>query len=129
MFFPLLKGQNIKRYALNRSGYYVIYPYDEESRVIPESKLKRKIPRLYKYLSERRPALKGRDYFDNSTKQSYKLWNQRKLANFKKLRIITPEISDRNNFTLTDRYFGNTKTYHVLLNNADLDDYFVLLGC
>ena len=128
ILFRLLKGQNIKRYTLNWSGYYVIYLYDEESNAIPEPKLKSKYPNVYQYLLEKRSLLAGRDYFDNSTKKWYELWNQRKLANFLKLRIVTPEISDRNNFALTKSFFGNTKTYHILLKNPSVSNYSFFLG-
>ncbi len=128
ILFPLLKGQNVKRYSLNWSGYYVIYPYDKSSVVIPESRLKSNYPSVYRYLVKQKLMLEGREYFDNSSKKWYELWNQRKYTNFMKTRIVTPEISDRNNFVITDSFFGNTKTYHILLKEHDAGTYNFFLG-
>lgn len=124
----LLKGQNIKRYSINWSGYYVIYPYDDDSSVVPESELKKSFPKIYEYFREKKNLLAGRGYFDKSNKNWYELWNQRKSNNFHKLRIVTPEISDRNNFALTQNFFGNTKTYHFVLKSSDPFDYSFFLG-
>jgi adenine-specific DNA-methyltransferase len=128
VLLPLLKGQDVKRYAINWSHHYVIYPYDELSKPLPEKKLRHEFPKAYEYLVEHRALLQGRSYFDNSTKLWFELWNQRKRRNFERLRIVTPEISDRNNFALTDRYAGNTKTYHILLRDADDASYRFVLG-
>lgn len=128
IIFPLLKGKDIKAYCPIWSGYCVIYPYDCNSRVIPENVLKRKFPNIYKYLVTQKSNLLGRDYFDNSTKLWYELWNQRKFKNFKKLRIISPEISDKNNFVLEQDFFGNTKSYHIILKNDDYERYLYFLG-
>jgi len=128
VLYPLLKGQNLKRYAISWSGYSVIYPYDEDSQVIPEDRLRRSFPHAYDYLRHNRTLLAGRGYFEKSTKNWYELWNQRKRANFHALRIVTPEISDRNNFALTDTFFGNTKTYHIILDGGGRDDYLFYLG-
>ncbi|MDO9119523.1 MAG: TaqI-like C-terminal specificity domain-containing protein [Nitrospira sp.] len=111
---PLLKGRDIKRYAVTWSGTYVIYPYNKESRVIAEAELQQRYPQAMKYLLDRRLLLEGRGYFDKSNKKWFELWNQRKRCNFEKVRIVTPEISDRNHFARTEKFYGNTKTYHIL---------------
>jgi len=126
--FRLLKGKDIKAYQINWSGYYVIYPYDEHSKVISEKQLEQCYPRTYRYLLKSKKILSGRDYFDKSGKQWFELWNQRKLTNFKKTRLVTPEISDRNNFAITNEFLGNTKTYHIILKNHLEDFYPYFLG-
>jgi hypothetical protein len=75
-----------------------------------------------------RQLLSGRGYFDKSNKHWFELWNQRKFENFKQLRIVTPEISDKNNFMTTDMYFGNTKTYHIILKDRRQEQYLALLA-
>jgi len=125
---PLVKGKDLKAYIINWSGTYVIYPYDDQSKVIPEDQLRSLYPNIYKYLYDRKGELSKRDYFNNSNKLWYELWNQRKLENFQKTRIVAPEISDNNNFVLTDKYFGNTKTYHILLRDESHDNTLYILG-
>lgn len=123
----LLKGRDIKSYRINWSGSYVIYPYDECSKVFPEKYLMEKYPNAYLYLQQKRKLLEGRIYFDESNKKWYELWNHRNYNNFMKERIVTPEISSKNNFALTDSYFGNTKTYHIIPKEMGDDlKYFLL---
>ncbi|MEC5166734.1 adenine-specific DNA-methyltransferase [Flavobacterium sp. PL11] len=124
----ILKGKDLKKYTINWSKNYVIYPYDKTSKVIPENLLKINYPNCYNYLKENRKLLNGRNYFDNSSKLWYELWNQRNHLNFDKLRIITPEISDRNNFVITDKFYGNTKTYHIIPKDDSFENYCFLLG-
>ena len=126
MLKPLLKGRDLKRYCITWSGTFVVYPYDDNSKVIPESKLKANYPNTYKYLESQRHLLSGRPYFDKSTKLWFEIWNQRNKGNFGLLRIVTPEISDRNHFAITDKYFGNTKTYHIIPKDKSLGNYFYL---
>lgn len=125
---PLVKGKDIKAYSIEWSGTYVVYPYNEDSSVIPEEHLKAKYPKIYQYLLKNKDKLSGRGYFDSSTKLWYELWNQRQNENFKKLRIVVPEISDNNNFALTNEFFGNTKTYHIILKENKIENYHYILG-
>lgn len=115
---PLLKGKDIKRYFLHWSETFVLYPYDDHSRVIPETKFSKQFPNAYEYLCANRDLLSGRGYFESSSKAWYELWNQRKKANFEATKIVTPEISDRNHFARTTGYFGNTKTYNIIPSNS-----------
>jgi hypothetical protein len=101
----------------------VIYPYTSDSQVIPEKRLESDFPNVYRYLVLNKELLSRRDYFNKSSKKWYELWNQRKYENFNKLRIVVPEISGNNNFALTDKYYGNTKTYHLILKDQDLGNY------
>jgi hypothetical protein len=126
MLKPLLKGRDLKRYCITWSGTFVVYPYDDNSKVIPESKLKINYPNTYRYFESQRHLLSGRPYFNKSTKLWFEIWNQRNKGNFGLLRIVTPEISDRNHFAITDKYFGNTKTYHIIPKDKSLGNYFYL---
>ena len=125
---PLLKGKDVKAYSLNWAGYHVIYPYSQDSKVIPEKIMQAEYSNVYKYLVKNRELLAGRGYFEDSGKLWYELWNQRKLSNFRKLRIVVPEISEKNNFALTDKFLGNTKTYHIILRNQTEENYLYFLG-
>jgi hypothetical protein len=54
--------------------------------------------------------IRKREYFINSNKKWYELWNQRNLSNFTTSKIITPELSDRNRFAISSvtTYYGDT---------------------
>jgi hypothetical protein len=125
---PILKGTDIKRYKIEWSGLYVLYPYKEDNSVIKEKELNSKYPNIFNYLVLNKKALVGRGYFDKSSKLWYELWNQRNKQYFKKLRIVCPEISNQNNFMITDIYFGNTKTYHIMLKDNKISNNLFFLG-
>jgi hypothetical protein len=126
--YPILKGKDVKRYKISWGGTYVLYPYDCNSIAFEEEVLAEKFPNAYKYLKLKKPLLKGRIYFDKSNKKWYELWNQRKIDNLMKTRIITPEISKDNNFMISKDFFGNTKTYHIILKDSDINTYKYILG-
>ena len=128
ILYKLLRGADIKKYLLNWSGTYVIYPYDDDSKVYEEAYLAKKFPNVYSYLKSKRKDLAGRPYFQNSTKKWYELWNQRDIDKLKQMRIVTPEISRDNNFAFCEGFFGNTKTYNLVLKEKNKDDYFYFLG-
>jgi len=123
ILIPLLKGKDIKAFHINWSSFYVLYPYDQNGNLIKEESLKEGFPNIYNYLLAKRKLLEGRTYFEKSNKAWYELWNQRKVSNFNKERIVTTEISSKNNFIITDKYFGNTKTYHIILKEPSYNNY------
>lgn len=123
----LAKGKDVKAYRINWSGNYVIYLYDEYSVALPENEVIDKFPNIYAYLSKNKSALSTRDYFNNSNKKWYELWNQRDCKKFFSERIMVPEISSQNNFAITNDYFGNTKTYNIMVRaNSGLNTYYLL---
>lgn len=125
----LYKGKDIKKYNASWSGYYVLYPYIK-NQLVPENELIEKYPNTYSYLCKMRELLKGRGYFDKSSKKWYELWNQRDSNNFDEpFKIITAEINRDNNFYLdTEGAYGNTKIYTIILKNRDESFYYYLLG-
>lgn len=128
IIFPLLKGKDVKKYRFNWSETYVLYPYDSDSRPLDEDVISNEFPHIYNYLKEKRHLLKGRSYFEKSSKKWYEIWNQRKFQNFNQTRIVVPEISKNNNFMITDKFFGNTKTYHIILKDKNIENYKYLLA-
>lgn len=116
IIYPLLKGDNVLQFAYNWSGYYVIYPYDKQNNVLTESILKSKYPNVYKYLMSKKNDLSGRDYFDNSGKKWYELWNERNIEKFSQTKIVNCEISVDNRFAVdSNNFFGNTKIFNTVL--------------
>ncbi|MBI4652555.1 hypothetical protein HY745_15035 [Candidatus Desantisbacteria bacterium] len=62
------------------------------------------------YLYKNLELINARKYFINSNKKWYELWNQRNILNFTVSKIITPELSDRNRFSIApeNTYYGDT---------------------
>ncbi len=125
---PFLKGKNISPYKINWNGLYLIYPYDELGGVISESDLESKYPNVYNYLCESREKLKGRSYFDKSSKLWYELWNQRKPTRFEGEKIVTLDNASCNSFALdSDNYYGTTTVYSLkVVNKCEYSNKYVL---
>lgn len=129
MLQPFLKGKDIDKYKLKWAKNYVIYPYNDQGKVVPESELKIKFPNLYKYLLSKKQDLSGRAYFDKSNKLWYELWNQRNLNRFKQLKIITLDNAQKNSFCLDEAGFlGSTTSYSIILKNKHIGNYKYLLS-
>lgn len=125
----IYKGKDIKKYKSKWSGYYSIYPYKDNERIL-ENELKSLYPNIYSYLTEKKELLKGRGYFDKSSKLWYELWNNRDSTKFEKdIKIITAEINKENNFCIDlEKIYGNTKIYTIILKSENKDDYYYILG-
>ena len=130
ILFPIFRGRDINKYRAKWGGTYCIYPYNlKTNEVIGEKELKSKFPNTYKYLIEKRHLLKGRSYFDNSTKKWYELWCERVYSKFNQIKIVNAEISDNNRFFLDDKcYLGNTKVFSTVLKDDWSNHYLYVLG-
>jgi len=124
--FALAKGKDIHRYRWIHEGCLstkVIYPYDLSSGdVLDEAMLSEESPHVWEYLVGSRQSLRGRPYFDRSSKKWYELWCPREPELFLSPKIIGPEIAKRGEFTLArDPLFFNNKVKGVVLKDgADL---------
>jgi hypothetical protein len=129
ILYPILKGKDVRRYQVNWSNTFIIYPYNLDNSVIPEKEMSAKYPMIYKYLQERKGVLSGRSYFDNSNKIWYELWCERSLNKFKETKIVNAEISPENRFYL-DKYgfLGNTKIFSTVLKNEYQYLYSFFIG-
>jgi len=112
-FYPCYRGKEIGRYHLKSNSEFVFYPYElVDNKTIPfdEKYLRQRCPNYIAYLQENIQLIRKREYFINSNKKWYELWNQRNLSNFMTLKIITPELSDRNRFAIApaNTYYGDT---------------------
>ena len=126
---PILKGKDIGKYIINWKGTFVIYPYENDGNLIPESEIKQKSPNLYEYLLSNKNNLAGRSYFDKSSKKWYELWNQRNLNRFKQMKIITLDNASKNSFALDEEGFmSSTTAYSIILRDKRRENYLFTLG-
>jgi len=129
VLIPLLKGKDIHTYRLSWKNTYVIYPYNEEGKVFDENYFKNKFPNCYKYLTDNKHELLGRDYFDNSNKLWFELWNQRNILKFKNKKIITLDNASKNSFTIDNSGFvGSTTSYSISIKPETEISYEYLLS-
>ncbi|MEX3748285.1 MULTISPECIES: Eco57I restriction-modification methylase domain-containing protein [Lysinibacillus] len=133
---PLLRGRNLNKWNYKWSGLtkkvdtYVLYPYENiNGKSIPINI--DKFPNIEKYLLTYYKELNERTYFVNhSSKKWFEHWNARSFGLFEGVKILTPEISSSNRFSLdTQGYFYNGTVYGIKLKQEyDLNDYKYLLG-
>ena len=126
---PIYRGRDILKYYVNWSGTSIIYPYDTNTKPIPETTFKKAYPNTYKHLCEKKEELKGRSYFDKSGKLWYELWCERVYSKFQERKIICAEIAPENRFHLDEQGFlGNTKTFNTVLIDEWKSEYYYVLG-
>lgn len=103
------KGKDVGNGRLHDGGYMVFYPYILNSKgktvCISEKELQTNAPNIYAYLLERKDILLSREYFVNSSKAWYELWNPRKVQHFYNRKFVFSEIGLVNDFVLVDECF------------------------
>ena len=126
LLHKVLKGRDIGPYAINWSGKFVIYPYNSKGKVIPEDEIIAKYPKLYNYLLSQRDNLRGRGYFDKSSKLWYELWNQRNLERFSQPKLMTLDNASKNSFTYDEEgLLGTTTVYSIVPNEVSECKYIL----
>ena len=129
-----VKGKYIKRYDIQYSQEYIIYPYNKEGELYSEKTLKTNFPLAYQYLSQNQNKKillsreKGRFkkiWWSYSRPQNMKILNL--------LKVITPFNAFRSSFSLdTRRDFifsaGVSGAYGILLKPEINIHYEYLLG-
>lgn len=129
----LAKGKDIHRYASIKGenlAHRVIYPYDlETGEVIPEERLAHDYPNVYSHLIESKGLLKGRSYFDKSSKLWFELWCQRAPHLFTRPKLLSPEICRRGEYTVsTEPLFINNKVKAITLANSTKEHILYVLA-
>ncbi|WP_136602647.1 Eco57I restriction-modification methylase domain-containing protein [Salinigranum halophilum] len=112
---PVLKGQDIKRYDPPKTELKSIYPY-ENDQVIPENRMKSEFPNTWEYLKQNEQKVRSRAHVMNSNRNWYELWCERKSEIYQNPKILTPEITDKSNFTADvgrKNYYFNTKVKSI----------------
>jgi hypothetical protein len=125
-----LKGSTINRYEIIWDETYFIYPYKlSNNKTVPlsENELKEHTA-TYNYLIKMKDKLKGRPYFDSSSKQWYELWNQRNMLHQLNQKIVVQENSMRNEFVIDkgNYFYLDTCCGISIKKEAGLSDFYVL---
>ena len=93
-----LSGDNINRYSIDWNGDILVYPYEilnGRTVAIEEREIKDTAPNTHAYLVKHKNDLKGRAYFDKSSKAWFELWNQRDMRHQMGQKIVVQENSIR----------------------------------
>ena len=120
---PILKGEDIKRYAPLENTYWLIYPHHSvNGKTIPyeENEMKEHFPLTYEYLLQFKSELVDKKIrYKTNEKFWYALHRSREITMFETPKIITAEISFGCNMTYdTKNLYHNTKCYTILFDEV-----------
>ncbi len=128
---PVLRGEGVRRWKLKWTGDLLIYTHglgNENSPVQLED-----YPNTSRYLEQHRKILESRKYYGRTMAESarkfYELWNPDSSLWNADRKILTPNISNKNNFALDrKRYFALGSVHAVLLRSQSEDFALYVLG-
>jgi len=135
--YPLLKGNEIKRYKIDFQDLYIIFPYEvknEKAELIPESKLKSDSPKLWKYLKQCEDKLRGRENGKMDRDEWYGYVYPKNLAEFDNPKIMTQVLASKASMVLDEkgdfRFVGggNAGGYGIVLKEDAGISSHCLLG-
>ncbi len=137
IFRPVLKGPDVRRFALRFSNHYVLYPYrvvDGRTELIAEEEIAARHPGAYRYLCKHRRELKERGSASMAYPAWYAHWCPRTIDRFAAPKIVTQVLASRASFALdlpgtyTFVGGGNAGVYGVVPDVADEDRLWLLLA-
>jgi len=124
---PVLKGEDVKKYAPLKNTYYCFYPHLEiDGKTVPyeEDFFKENYPLAYNYiLPFREELIEKKIRYKTNPKAWYSLHRSREISLFEQEKIITPEISLGTNMTIdVNNLYHNTKCYSLAKKNDIKED-------
>jgi type I restriction-modification system DNA methylase subunit len=137
IFRPVLKGPDVRRFALRFSNHYVLFPYravDGRTELLSDDDLAAGHPAAYRYLEKHRRVLSERGSASMVYPAWYALWCPRTIQRFSSPKIVTQVLASRASFALdlqgTYSFVGggNAGVYGIIPNFADEDRLWLLLA-
>ncbi|MEN8217442.1 MAG: N-6 DNA methylase [Pseudomonadota bacterium] len=129
--FPLLESHNVFKWHCDwqeKRDLYVLYPYQYQNNKLLPIDLNL-YPNTKQYLLSHQKQLEARTYLKKSGRQWYEIWVHQSPADFKPLKIITPDISTHNRFALDDKgLFVNGTCFYILLKEVSVEHYLLVLS-
>jgi len=133
---PILKGKNIRRWNILWRDLYVIFPHKEEEGQfvsIKQSILKDKYPNAYEYFATHRSDLENRSQWGKSPVEWHGVWyaimTPGKPNYYKDVKILTPALTNTNNFSLSisEQCFvgGTAGVLAIIPKDKELDFYIL----
>jgi adenine-specific DNA-methyltransferase len=129
--FPLLESHNVSKWHCHwqeTRDLYVLYPYHYQNNKLLPIDLNL-YPNTQQYLLSHKKQLEARAYLKKSGRQWYEIWVHQSPADFKALKIITPDISTHNCFALDNKgFFVNGTCFYILLKEVSIEHYLLVLS-
>ncbi|MBE0515580.1 N-6 DNA methylase [Sulfurimonas sp.] len=127
---PMLKGEDISRYANLQNRYFVIFPYlieDGKATPMSEKYIQENFPNGYEYLKANEEFLRGRENGKMDKDGWFLYIYPKSLTEYQKTKIILQELSFKSNFTYDNVGMCHAGQYSMV-KKADVkeDDKFFL---
>jgi adenine-specific DNA-methyltransferase len=125
---PMLKGEDVNKYANLQNKYFVIFPYfieNGKAKAMSEEYIKANFPNGYEYLKANEAALRGREKgrFDNP-KEWFLFSRKQGVDGVEQLKIITPDIALKSQMSLDDgKFYHGTTLYSFIKKDEINEDY------
>ena len=118
---PILKGDDVKRYAPLKNSYWLIYPHHSvNGKTVPyeENEMRELFPLTYEYLLTFKSELVEKKIrYKTNEKYWYALHRSRDIMMFETSKILTAEISFGCNMTYdTKNLYHNTQSYTIIFD-------------
>jgi type I restriction-modification system DNA methylase subunit/polyhydroxyalkanoate synthesis regulator phasin len=116
---PVLRGENVRKFKIDYKNQYLVFPYikeetDGQYKVVDIEKY----PNLYQHLSRFKERLAKRTDIRETGNRWYELRPCNYYHIFESEKIITPDLSKRNNFTYDDgKYFCLDSCFVIVIND------------
>lgn len=132
---PVPKGKHVRKYCIDWNDEFVIFPYtlDKNNRTILLDI--NEYPNTKKFLEVNKSELSKRKYLIDAGKKWFEIWNTRNLNWFEQDKIITPNLSAENNFSIDLKdnksgkyFFIDHDCYGIILKDKKREHYLFLLA-
>lgn len=131
---PYTRPAYFKRYGLKESPLKIIYPYDNEGKLIPEKELKERAPNIYNYLLKNKNRLQNRQDSRYTIEEKglpwYCLIRPSTPKVFEKPKIIYYDVGNLPNFIIDFEgyYYGGGTSHSIRSDYLDLRYILSLLN-
>lgn len=130
---PLLKGENVRRYAPVTREYFVFYPhFENNNKTIPfeEEYFKTNYPLAYNYILPFKDELiEKKIRYKTNPKAWYSLHRSREISLFEQEKIVTPETSLGGNMSIdVGKNYHNTQVYTLEKKKDSTLEYKFLIA-
>lgn len=131
---PLLKGENIRRYAQPRSNLYVLYPHTINAKgktePISEDEFSATCPKAYEYISRFKEELTVKKVkYKTNPKYWYSLHRAREMWMLNADKIITPQLQNYSNFAIdTESMYPDAGGYMLIIKKDYAKDLLYYYG-
>ena len=129
---PVLRGKEVRKWRILWSGNYILCPHkNKENTFLPiqEKELKEEYAHAYEFLMDNKHDIESRKWYSKTPEQLHGVWYSLmyygQVKDFDSLKILTPALTNKNNFVLdSDGYFfvlGTAGVYGITPNkNIDI---------